>query len=530
MTTFSLEFEPQTWPAWVGAWPRLTGRQEPAEESSFEGDESQGDRAAQLAARVDKRTMPWQWMSLCKILSRRDDGLWTHPDVVLICPRQGGKTLIIILRILFGLFILNEQIVYSAQRWVTAKAVYERVKSIVEKTPSLHRRLAKDPTASSSQGEIVLKSGARVAFGVRSGDLGRGLDRIDLVVFDEAYNLTEDEVASLAGSQLAAPSSQTIYASTAPVADRHPNCFVLAGMRRLGLAGTPDLYFAEWRAPEGMSRDDPEAYRLANPSYGVIQKERDLERIRNKATSLPALALFDADYLGWGDYPRDQADIAAIIPAELWQAMTNRAPRLTGPCTLALDRSPDRQTWALAAAQRAADGRIHLEIGKFEALTNNEMAEYIERVAADWNPMALIIDAKSAAAAIKPLLAEAGIEAEMTNATQLALACGGFLDDALAGHLSHCDQQVLNDAIASVTKRVMPGGGFAWDRAADGSIAPIVAATLAHWGLLEFGRVAVRQVAGPAFSETNRADDDDFARRLAPVAAGRSTAQVVTEP
>jgi hypothetical protein len=53
-----------------------------------------------------------------------------------------------------------------------------------------------------------------VALGVRSGDLGRGLDRIDLVVFDEAYNLTETEVSALTGAQLASPNSQTIYAST----------------------------------------------------------------------------------------------------------------------------------------------------------------------------------------------------------------------------------------------------------------------------------------------------------------------------
>ena len=325
-------------------------------------------------------------------------------------------------------------------------------------------------------------------------------------------SLTEDEVASLAGSQLASPSSQTIYASTAPVQDRHPNCSVLAGMRRLGLAGTPDLYFAEWRAPEGMSRTDLETARLANPSYGVIQKERDLERIRNKATSLPALALFDADYLGWGDYPRDESELAILIPN--WSDMANPSPVLTGPCVLALDRSPDRQTWALAAAQRTADGRVHLEVGKFEAFTNSAIVEYIVQVATDWNPAALIIDAKSAAAVIKPHLVEEGIEAEMTTSVQLALACGGFLDDALAGQLSHCDQQILNDAAASVTKRVMPGGGFAWDRAADGSIAPIVAVTLAHWGLLEFGRVTVRKVAAPVFSEAHRTDDDDFARRL----------------
>lgn len=513
MTTISLASETE-WPEWVGEWPRLTGRQEPAEQSSFDGDEDQGDRAAKLAKRIGMRMLPWQWIALRKILSRRGDGLWTHPDVVLICPRQGGKTLIIIVRILFGLFFLNEQIIYSAQRWVTAEAVFKRLKAIIERRPSLYRRLAKDPTSSSSRAEIVLKSGASVALGVRSGDLGRGLDRIDLVVFDEAYNLTEDEVGALAGSQLASPSSQTIYASTAPVQDKHPNCHVLAGMRRLGLAGAPDLYFAEWRAPEGMSRDEPETHRLANPSYGVIQKARDLERIRQKATSLPALALFDADYLGWGDYPVEASEIAPIISADAWSELTDDAPDLTGACALALDRSPDRQTWALAAAQRTTGGQIHLEVGKFETATNSEMTAYIASVVADWNPSVLVIDQKSAAAVLRPHLAEAGIAVEMTNAPQMAAACGGLLDDALARHLSHAGQQILADAVASVTKRDMPGGGFAWDRAKDGSIAPLVACTLAHWGLLEFAGAAVHSLPAPPLSGDQHRGDDDFDRHL----------------
>jgi hypothetical protein len=423
------------WPNWVNASPRLTGRQEPADESWFAGDESAGDRAANLGARAGIRPLPWQWIALRKILSRRDDGLFTHPDALLIATRQSGKSEVISLRILFGLFVLDEQIVYSSQRFITAESIWKRLKAIIERRPSLHARLAKDPTCSSSRAVIELKSGARVALGLRSGDLGKGLDSVDLVVFDEAYNLTEVEVSALAGSQLASPNSRTIYTSTPPVQDEHPNCHVLAGLRRLGQARQPDLYFGEWRAPEGLDRGDPETWRFASPSYGVIQKERDVQRLYSKATTPTAQKLFDADYLGRGDYPRDAAEVKPPIPAEVWDGMAvddDDEPELVGPYAVAVDRSPDRSTWAIAAARRRADGRIHVEIGYSQSATNGEVVDEIIRVVTEFDPVALVLDQRSAAAPIRPLLEQAGIEPTLLNASQLAVSCGGVSGTTLS--------------------------------------------------------------------------------------------------
>ncbi|MBU8834613.1 hypothetical protein KL858_34970, partial [Mycolicibacterium goodii] len=141
------DFLPKPWPKFVGDWPRLTGRQEPEFWSAFDGDETDGDVAAALGAEFGARPMPWQWWSLRKICSRLpadEDGfrLWTHPDVCLICPRQNGKTEIVLLRILFGLFVLGEKIIYSAQRWATAEDVYDRLIAIIESSPDLVAQLA----------------------------------------------------------------------------------------------------------------------------------------------------------------------------------------------------------------------------------------------------------------------------------------------------------------------------------------------------------------------------------------------------
>jgi len=326
MTTSTVSSSREEWPHWVNADPRLTGRQEAADESWFPGDESLGDQAAQLAARVGVKPFYWQWIALRKILSRRPDGTWCHPDVLALTTRQCGKSELIIHRLIFGLFVLGETQVLSCQRWVTAESIYKRLKAIIESRPSLYRRLAKDPSSSSSRAVIELKSGASLAIGVRSGDLGRGYSAVDLCVFDESYDLTEAEVAALTGAQLSSPNAQTIYASTPAVWEKHSNCQVLSDLRRLGQKRQSDLYFSEWAAPADAPRDSPETWRLASPSYGVIQKERDVRRMLAKATTPTARALWDADVLGWGDWPPDDSEVGAVISPEVWASMVTRRP------------------------------------------------------------------------------------------------------------------------------------------------------------------------------------------------------------
>jgi phage terminase large subunit-like protein len=330
-----------------------SGRQTPHFESAFDGDESDGQRAVKLASRAGVRPMSWQRQALGRILSRREDGSWTHPDVVLISPRQSGKSEILVWRLLFGLFVIGERQVYSARRFVTADSVYRRMKATIESRPSLQRRLLKPPTSSSSRAVIELSNGASVQLGVRSGDLGRGLDAVDLVVFDEAYNLRETEVSALVGAQLSSANNQTIYASTAAVYSQQPNCQVLSDMRKLGLQKQPDLYFAEFCTEDGMPLDDPQTWAYANPSYGLLAKQRDIARLYAKAKIPDALALFKADILGLGDWPPDESEIGAVISADVWQTMANPAPELTGPIAVAVDRSqPQDVEYLRRAAHR----------------------------------------------------------------------------------------------------------------------------------------------------------------------------------
>lgn len=501
-TTFSTDCDTD-WPDFIGSWPRLKGSQTPRFESRHPGDESEGDRCAKFGQRVGMRCMPWEWQTLRAILSRQPlnewgERVWTHRDSAIECTRQQGKTLIIVLRILYGLFVLKEmRIIYTAQRWSTAYDVFKRVVAVIERIPSLKRRLSEKPSKAGNRGMIRLTNGASAEFGPRSQDFGRGYTEIDLLIIDEAYDVDPEEEANLTGAQSAARNPQTIYISTAPVADVHPKCHALAALHRLGHTGAPDLYYALYAAPADMSREDPDAWALAQPSYGVATNEREIRSKVQKAKTAAQRAIFDADYMGWGDYPPDEAEIASPIPDDVWECALDVGVKLVGPRAMALDRTRNRKTWALAAAQRTSDGRIFVEIGYAADTQNSQALAATVAAVASLNPVALVIDTKSAAAVLVPELTAAGIEATITNSAQLARASGAFLDDALSGQLAHPGQDLLTDGVRSAAMREIPGG-FTWDEPHNGGTAMYLrAATLARWALMEFGNTVTVPSAAP---------------------------------
>lgn len=485
MTSTALA-EPPAYPD----WPTLTGRQEPEHLSEFDGDDKHGLDAVELGRRCRKPQMPWQVAALLAIL-RMTAGTWTHPDVCLIVPRQNGKTLILVIRCLYGLFVLGERIIYSSQRWTTAEDAYKRLWAIIVARPSLRRRVVKN-TCSQGMGYIELKSGAKIAFITRSNDAGRGLDEVDLVVYDEAYNLTGGQVDALAWTQMASKNPQTIYASSAVNADKHPNGLILAGVRRRGLAGDEGLYFAEFAAPEDMPRDSLETARMANPSYGVIQTDAKIRKALRGCTNEERWTSYGVEALGWGRWPADDEIHQAVIAPEVWSDMTNTAPVLRGPVALALDRTQDG-IWILAAAQATAEGRTHLEIGYYRSAIYDEVVAYILATVEAWDPCVLVIDRKSPAAPLAAKLIAAGIEPEMTGAPQMAVASLGFYDDATSSLLSHTGQKILTDSVATADKHVLPGGDWVWDHRAT----PLRTVSLARWGLLTFG-ITVAPPAAPS--------------------------------
>jgi hypothetical protein len=475
--------------------------------------------------------MPWQWSTVRGILSLQPpnqygERVWTHRDVCLEATRQQGKTLIVVLLILFYLFVAPVvgrsrpmKIVYTAQRWSTAKDVFDRVVRVINRVPHLKRKLAKPPSTRANHGviEVAIKRDRAgnptvtsvVEFAPRSQEFGRGVTELDILFLDEAYDIDPGIENDLTGAQSASDNPQTIYLSTPPVFSKHPKCQSLSDMHRLGHAKAPHLFYRLFAAPKPMTRDDPATFIASLPSFGVAIDEREIDSKRQKAKTAIKRAIFDADYCGWGEYAPPETDFHAVFNEDAWLNMRDATPKLSGSTALALGRSPDRRTWVIAAGQRTTSGRRHLELGysRIESLT--KFLDAVVAVVHGWDPASVVINHQSAAMEAVPGLIAAGIEPIVANSTQVQAACGGFLNAAMEGMLSHPGQPLLDNSVASAVKRELPGGRFVWDLDADSSSAHLDAATLAHWALLEFGKPPKKLPAKPVSGNSRTAVRDE---------------------
>jgi hypothetical protein len=137
---------------------------------------------------------------------------------------------------------------------------------------------------------------------------------------------------------------------------------------------------------------------------------------------------------------------------------------------------------AIAGCWRGVE-TSHVELLAVDAVEDTGGAEdwIVERAG---RKIPVVIDTMSPAASMIPSLEARKVKVKKTSAADMARACGGFYDSVLEGRVTHGGQEQLDAALAGARKRTIgQAGGWGWDRKDDQiNIAPLVAATLAHFG------------------------------------------------
>lgn len=466
----------------------LHGARKPRLRSVPQATYSDGDVAVELAASAGVHLDPWQGDWLTDALGVRDDGRWASFEVGGVVSRQNGKGEVLLARELAGLFVFGERlIVHSAHLYPTAQEAFLRIKQAIENTDDLIRKCHKPRMTNGEQGiELLSKyGGGRLRFMARSKGGGRGFTG-DTIILDEAYDLGAMHMAAILPTLSAVPNPQLWYTSSAGMTTSEQ----LNAVRRRGLKGDdPRLAYLEWSAAkrpcaadncnhhadaEGCWLDDRRGWAEANPALGIRITEEFIENERRAMSENPEE--FARERLGIFSDDRTEA----VLDMDKWDELADRESQFQGRPALAIDVPPSRTSISIAAAGLREDGRLHLELIEQSGLTG--APERLRELQDRHFPQALIIDPASPAGAILQDLDRAGVRYTTVTARQYAQACGALYDANEAGSLVHLDQEPLNTALLAAKKRTL-GDAWAWDRKDGTDISPLVAVTLAKFGL-----------------------------------------------
>jgi len=434
---------------------------------------SSGAEAAELAASAGLHLDGWQRLALDVALGERADGRWAAFEVGLVVSRQNGKGSILEARELAGLFLFGERLIlHSAHEFKTAAEAFLRVKSLVDNTDDLRRKVKQIRTSHGDEG-IELLDGARLRFVARSRGSGRGFSG-DCVILDEAYHLGPQEMGALLPTLSARPNPQVWYTSSAPMSTSTQ----LHAVRRRALAGGSDrLAYLEWSAPAECDPADPSAWAQANPALGLRVRE---EFVRAELDAMP-LAEFRRERLG---VPDDEAGAdRQVISDEAWALLADPSSEWSGAPTGVADVSPDGRCSLVLAGVRA-DGRRHVELVDNRAGTGWVAARRAE-LSGRYGVSTWVRDPAGPAVELEG-------DWQDLSGREWAEASSGFVRAALDPECPVGEQfrwrctasleRAVGDALRGAVRRERGDGAMVWARRRSSvDISPLVALTIGWW-------------------------------------------------
>lgn len=385
-------------------------------------------------------------------------------------PRQNGKNAVLEVRELYGMATLGEKFLHTAHEVKTARKAFLRIASFFENErqyPEL-AALAKEIRKTNGQEAVVLRNGGSIEFIARSRGSGRGFT-VDVLVCDEAQDLTDEELAALLPTISAAPTGnpQVILTGTPPDPEKLTQGEVFYRVRNDGQERLDArLCWIDYGVADGPlpDVDDRATWLAVNPALGTRLNIGEVERERR----LMSAEKFAHERLGWWGDPDEFDDEEALFPE--WGRRKTEALGPVGPAVgLAVSWDRSRASFALAGGDRVAP------------LEHRPGTHWVVDYAATLGvPVAL--DSKGPAADLIPDLLAANVQLITGTTTNFLDACAEFYDAVnMTGRIEHPDDAVLNDSVRSAVPRYV-SDRLAWGRrASNGDISMLEAVTWARW-------------------------------------------------
>jgi phage terminase large subunit-like protein len=426
--------------------------------------------------------MPWQSQvaNVAGELVEGERGLVpAYREVRVTVPRQSGKTtLILVVEVdRSNNWGPLQHTLYAAQDRVRSREKWEEQCELLNRT--VLKGAFRMRRHAGFERSVWRATGSTIAITASGESSGHG-QTLDLGVIDEAWAQRDERlVQAFRPAAVTRPAAQIWIVSTMGTEEStflHDR--VDDGRARVEADQREGVCYFEWSAGDDDDPDDPATWWGCMPALGHTVSE---DVIRADHDALPADE-FARAYLN-----KRTPGGRPVIDAGMWQRARRTGSQLAGMPCFAVDVTPSRDNAAIGVAGWGQGRRVHLEVVDHRPGTDwlvSRLAELVSR----WQPWPVVIDPASPAGSLLVDLASLGVPTVTIGAREYAQACGQFYDAVAAEPptVAHLDQPVLNSAVASARKRVL-ADAWAWARRSGADVSPLVAVTLARWGLVKAG-------------------------------------------
>lgn len=462
----------------------MIGSQEPRIKVEPPRMSTDGDDAVMLMTEYGYSLDKWQKTVLDCWLGRDESDRYNITSAGLALPRQNGKNVCLEAREFYGLVINGEKILHTAHQVRTSKKSFRRlVQMFTDKRHPEIIECVKQIRFTNGEESIELDNGGVIEFSARSRQAARGFDGISLVVYDEAQELTDDQVEAIMAtlSASATGNRQIIYTGTPP----YPGCPGDVFRRRRNIcltdAGKHDCWH-EWsvegKTIEDINVADSNLWYMTNPALGIrLSEDFTAEECRSMSADG-----FARERLGWWS-PILTESTNKALDSLAWSACASEEEKPQGKTAYGVKFSADGAQVSLAGAVIGADGKSRISLIKHESTAKGVkwLSDWLnERVN---NACCVVIDGRNGVDVLCERIS--GVwrykDSVIRPATKDIIAAAGLLNNEINEQTLtwYKFQEDLNDSAVNSLKRPIGGG---WGFGGDNST-PIEACALALWGV-----------------------------------------------
>ena len=447
-----------------------------------------GTGAAMLMQAYGVTLDEWQRLVIDCWLGKDPAGNYSVTSAGLSVPRQNGKNVCIEAREFYGLVVNGERILHTAHQVRTAKKAFKRLATMF--TDKRHPEIVKAVKRiryGVGEESIELNNGGIIEFTARSRQAARGYDGISLVVYDEAQELTDEQLEAIMAvlSASATGTRQIIYTGTPPYIGCTGEIFRRCRQACIVAAGKGEELRNSWHewgvagdTLQEIDTGDKQLWYEANPALGYRLTEEFTEEEFNTLSRDG----FARERLGWWAKPAE-ARTELAIDAAIWDSCASDKERPAGKTAYGVKFTLDGSEVVLAGAAidpASNEARISLLAIEPLGLGMSWLADWLnERYK---TASCVVIDGKNSAdVLIDKLQGTWRFKGSIIKpSAQNVITAASTLINELNEHTVtwYYQQEDLRDSAITATRRPISGGwGFGGQTSA-----PIEACSLALWG------------------------------------------------